>query len=118
LCLAIVEKNSGKYIGWCGIDHRNDLVPNPVIFFSLKKAYWNQGFATEAASAVITFCFDDLGLQRIDGACATENIASIRVMEKNGMCYIGNDESGGIQFSISGEEYMNKRNYSAVLKAI
>jgi RimJ/RimL family protein N-acetyltransferase len=110
LCLAIIEKASGKYIGWCGIDHNDKSLAFPVIFFLLKKAYWGQGLATEAASAVLSFGLVDLGLQRIDGACAADNLASMHVMEKIGMHFIGHDKAGGIQLSVYREEYLNKNN--------
>jgi RimJ/RimL family protein N-acetyltransferase len=47
--------------------------------------YWGQGFATEAASAVLGFGFDRLQLNRIEAHHLLRNPASGRVMEKAGM---------------------------------
>lgn len=47
--------------------------------------YYNKGYATEAASAIVKYGFEDLKLHRIVATCQPENIPSYRVMEKIGM---------------------------------
>jgi [ribosomal protein S5]-alanine N-acetyltransferase len=47
--------------------------------------YWGRGFATEAASAVLAFGFETLGLHRIHAHHFAGNAASRRVLEKIGM---------------------------------
>ena len=47
--------------------------------------FWNRGYATEAAAAMLDFGFDELDLNRIEGQFITRNPASGRVMEKLGM---------------------------------
>ncbi len=49
------------------------------------KLYWNQGYCTEAARAVIQFAFYDLGLKRICAHYFASNPASRRIMQKVGM---------------------------------
>ncbi len=51
--------------------------------------YWGQGFATEAASAVIAFGFEALRLHRIYASHFAGNTASQRVLEKIGMRHEG-----------------------------
>jgi [ribosomal protein S5]-alanine N-acetyltransferase len=51
--------------------------------------YWAQGFATEAASAVIAFGFEALRLNRIHASHFAGNTASQRVLEKIGMRHEG-----------------------------
>lgn len=51
--------------------------------------YWNQGYATEAASAVVAFGFGALGLHRIYAFVHAGNSASARVLEKIGMRHEG-----------------------------
>jgi RimJ/RimL family protein N-acetyltransferase len=46
---------------------------------------WGQGYATEAARAVIGYAFDALGLHRIEAQHFARNRASGRVMQKLGM---------------------------------
>ena len=106
LCLAIVQKCNGRIIGWCGIAHDDQTLACPVIFILLKKAYWRQGFATEAGIYLLRFSFSELGLERVEGTCATENLASKRVMEKIGMCYVGIDEAGANLFRAERNEYL------------
>jgi RimJ/RimL family protein N-acetyltransferase len=55
-------------IGWC-----------------LDPAYGGQGYATEAASALLRACFADLGLRRVTAGCFADNVASWRLMERLGM---------------------------------
>ena len=47
--------------------------------------FWNQGYCTEAAVAIIDHGFRDLGLNRIHSMHLRRNPASGRVMEKAGM---------------------------------
>lgn len=47
--------------------------------------FWNQGYMTEAARAVVAFGFDDCGLHRIEATCLPRNPASARVMEHCGL---------------------------------
>jgi len=48
-------------------------------------AHAGQGFATEAARALLRICFEDLGLRRVIAQCFADNVASWRLMEKLGM---------------------------------
>jgi [ribosomal protein S5]-alanine N-acetyltransferase len=47
--------------------------------------YWRQGYATEAARAVLTYGFQTLELHRIEAGYYPRNPASGRVLEKIGM---------------------------------
>jgi ribosomal-protein-alanine N-acetyltransferase len=47
--------------------------------------YWGQGYATEAARAVIQYGFETLGLRRIYASYIPHNVASGRVLQKIGM---------------------------------
>jgi ribosomal-protein-alanine N-acetyltransferase len=51
--------------------------------------FWGNGFATEAARAVVTFGFQTLALHRIYAFHFAENAASGRVLEKIGMRHEG-----------------------------
>lgn len=46
---------------------------------------WGNGYATEAARAIVAFGFGELSLHRIQGRHFTRNVASGRVMQKLGM---------------------------------
>jgi ribosomal-protein-alanine N-acetyltransferase len=47
--------------------------------------FWNHGFCTEAAKAVVRFGFENLGLQKITSRHMSINPSSGRVMQKIGM---------------------------------
>jgi RimJ/RimL family protein N-acetyltransferase len=47
--------------------------------------FWNRGYCTESAIAVINYGFEELGLNRIHAPHLKRNPASGRVMEKAGM---------------------------------
>ncbi|WP_077296961.1 GNAT family N-acetyltransferase [Virgibacillus pantothenticus] len=47
--------------------------------------YYNQGYASEAALAILKYGFEELELHRIVATCQPENVPSFRVMEKIGM---------------------------------
>ncbi|GLC87245.1 GNAT family N-acetyltransferase [Lysinibacillus piscis] len=47
--------------------------------------YYGNGYASEAAEAMLAYGFEALKLHRIIATCQPENIASYRIMEKIGM---------------------------------
>jgi RimJ/RimL family protein N-acetyltransferase len=49
------------------------------------KAYHGQGYASEAAWALLRYGFEELRLHRVIATCQPENIPSWRVMEKIGL---------------------------------
>ncbi len=59
------------------------------IGYWIGKPYWNCGYATEAARAVIAYGFESLKLNRIYADYFKRNPASGRVLEKIGMHYEG-----------------------------
>ncbi len=86
---AVVERKSGKMIGTCGFT-RFDYHSNAgEVGYVLNPAYWGNGYATEAARAVIKFGFESLLLNRISAMHIEGNSASRHVMERVGMQYEG-----------------------------
>jgi [ribosomal protein S5]-alanine N-acetyltransferase len=83
---ATVLKATGAYIGRCGVyPHMKDGIAVPgegVLSYYLARPYWRQGLATEAASAFVTFGFQELGLRKIVTTVEAGNQASIRILEK------------------------------------
>jgi [ribosomal protein S5]-alanine N-acetyltransferase len=83
--LAIILKEENQLIGNCGI-RINDLEMREAnIGYELNTQYWGQGYATEAAQAVVKLGFEELGMHRIWSWCVAQNLASVRVLEKIGM---------------------------------
>ena len=48
-------------------------------------AHAGRGYATEAVAAMVAHAFTGLGVRRITAGCFTNNLASVRVLEKVGM---------------------------------
>jgi len=57
--------------------------------FWVGKPYWNEGFCTEAANAVLRYAFEQMGLVRVHAIHFSRNSASGRVMQKVGMKHEG-----------------------------
>jgi len=83
---AMIEKETGAFIGWCGLKFHADANETD-IGFRLFKQYWNKGFATEAASACLDYGFKTLYIKSIIGRAMADNTASIRVLEKIGLTF-------------------------------
>ena len=83
--LAIVLKSTNQLIGNCGIrmDKPNALQAD--IGYELDPKHWNQGYATEAAHAIVDFGFSTFGLHRVWSWCVADNLSSAHVLEKLGM---------------------------------
>ena len=80
---AVVEKLTGKVIGFAGLKYLDDV--NEVdLGYRFFKEHWGRGLATEASQAVLAYGVETLQLQRIIGIADVENKASIRVLEKIG----------------------------------
>ena len=83
---AIEPRSQSELIGWSGLQFLPETEEIEVAYL-LDKAFWGQGFATEAARASIQYGFEDLSLESIVGIVHPENIASQRVIEKLGMTF-------------------------------
>jgi len=87
----IVPKDSGKLIGSAGLaeDKKRPLDEVRMLGYALGEEYWGNGYATEAAHAVIKFGFEKMDIELISAYCYPFNLASKNVLEKCGMKYEG-----------------------------
>lgn len=87
LVFAIVRNADHTLIGGVGLH------PQPhdraEIGYWLGRAYWNDGYVTEAASEIVRFGFEELKLNRIYASHFARNPASGRAMQKIGMTHEG-----------------------------
>ena len=81
-------KSTDEFIGWCGLKYRPELDEIDLGYRLMQKA-WGKGYATEAAQYTMDHGFNELDLKLITARAHIENLASIRVLEKLGMDYIG-----------------------------
>jgi RimJ/RimL family protein N-acetyltransferase len=83
--LYVVElKETGAAIGICGLLKRDSLEDVDIGFAFLER-FRRQGFAYEAAAAVMEYGQNSLGLKRIVAITSPDNEGSIRVLEKIGL---------------------------------
>lgn len=83
--LAIVLQATGQLIGNAGIRMKSASAHEGDIGGELDPQHWGQGYATEAARAIVQFGFDELHLHRISAHSVAENLGSARILEKLGM---------------------------------
>jgi len=76
-------KEEGGPIGICGLVKR-DFLADVDIGFALLPGFWGQGYAYEAASAVMEYAKEALGLKRLVAITNPENHSSVRLLEKLG----------------------------------
>ena len=57
-------------------------IPKADFGYALARKYWNQGYMTEAAKAVVDWAFAQSEIFRVWAICDVDNIASARVFEK------------------------------------
>ena len=81
---AITLTSDGQLCG--GIGFRVDEAhQHAELGYWLGVSYWGQGYATEAARAMLQYGFETLGLHRIYASYVPHNVASGRVLQKIGM---------------------------------
>ena len=90
---AIETRDEQGYVGMISI-RREEPDRTWSIGFWIHPDRWNEGYATEAARAVVAHGFERLGASAIRAAHATWNVASRRVIEKLGMRYVGDKPKG------------------------
>jgi len=83
--MAAHHKADGRMIGAVRFAVLDEASGTGDFGYSFNRAYWNQGYGTEAAGAVVRNAFEALGLRRMIATCDARNTGSWRVMEKLGM---------------------------------
>ena len=81
---SVVNKENDTMIGYCGLQFLNG-TGEVEIYYGFSKDAWDNGFATEAARAVLRYGFEKVKLDHIAGVTQPENTASQKVLEKIGL---------------------------------
>lgn len=85
--LAIELKSSHKCIGLIGVAPKREINNEIEILFEIADEYQNNGYATEAAKAIIWWAFEQARQNVLSAIVKPENKASRRVIEKLGFVY-------------------------------
>ena len=83
---AVILKENREMIGQCGLTMQE--IPGrrvPEVGYLFQKAYWHQGYATEAAKACKAYAFEVLGAEEVFSIIRDNNLASQNVALRNGM---------------------------------
>jgi RimJ/RimL family protein N-acetyltransferase len=83
--LAVVLAETDQVIGGCRLWIESAEHREASIGYSLARAHWGRGYATELARGLLRLGFETLGMHRIWAIVEPENGASARVLEKVGM---------------------------------
>jgi ribosomal-protein-alanine N-acetyltransferase len=80
---AVMESASGALIGDAGL-HRT-AGGEVELGYTLGRAWWGRGYATEAGRAWLAAAFGELGIDEVIALAEPQNVASLRVLEKLGL---------------------------------
>ncbi len=81
---ALEHRDTGTFIGDCGLrimEADNRLAQ---VGYTIVRAYWNMGYATEALTGLLAYAFSTFDLHRIAASVDPRNAASCRVLDKAG----------------------------------
>jgi ribosomal-protein-alanine N-acetyltransferase len=88
-------REGSELIGFCGYRFFHE-PPQLQLLYGFHPDHWSQGFATEAARAMIRFGFEELGFDSVIASADAPNTASCRVMEKAGMAFDRRETVNGL----------------------
>lgn len=83
--LAIVLKETNELIGGCGLYVMTAESREAEIGYTLNRAHWGKGYASETARVLAQHAFDTLKMHRVTATCDARNDKSAHVLEKLGM---------------------------------
>jgi RimJ/RimL family protein N-acetyltransferase len=81
---ALEHRDTGSFMGDCGLrimEADNRLAQ---VGYTIVRAHWNMGYATEALTALLAYAFSAFDLHRIAASVDPRNTASCRVLDKAG----------------------------------
>lgn len=99
--LTVILKDSGEIIGDCGLE--TDMIEGRTIVgigFDFRRAYWGNGYATEAASAILKYAFIQFKFDSVAAWIDPANVPSSRVAERIGMALERFVTRGGKKYAL------------------
>lgn len=102
---------NGTIIGTISVVEFNEKSEYAELGYCMGYAYWNKGFMTEAAKAVIDFLFSEVGINRVEISHAVKNPASGRVAQKCGLALEGTKRE---YFKVLTDEFLDISYYGII----
>jgi RimJ/RimL family protein N-acetyltransferase len=99
------ERVGGAFVGWFQLEPSRERPSEVELGYRLRRGAWGIGYATEGARALVSRALEVDGYRRVYAHALSENPASIRVMEKAGLEYVGPWRYRGL----AGVEYAAQR---------
>ncbi|NML23581.1 GNAT family N-acetyltransferase [Pseudoflavitalea sp. G-6-1-2] len=81
-----IESSEGKLLGLCGLVKR-DYLPHPDLGYALMPENEGQGYAREAAAAVLRYAVETLGQKVIHAIVTPTNSRSVHLLEQLGFSF-------------------------------
>lgn len=81
----IIAKDTQEFIGIAGMNLSLNKFKLGEIYYKILPDNWGNGYATEISKTLIKSGFEKFNLHKIEAGVATENVASVKVLEKCGM---------------------------------
>lgn len=85
---AVIDKNSGEFLGWCGIKLILEAgYPRQNFYevgYRFRREFWGRGYATEACLACRDWAFNNLEIDVLYGMANIDNAGSLNVLSKCG----------------------------------
>jgi RimJ/RimL family protein N-acetyltransferase/SAM-dependent methyltransferase len=85
--LAVERKDDHVCIGLVGYAPKREIDNEVEVLYAIADPYQSNGYATEAAKAIVWLAFERMGLDMLSAIIKPANIASQRVVEKLGFVY-------------------------------
>jgi RimJ/RimL family protein N-acetyltransferase len=109
----VVEPRTGSFLGWVSLRVQGETGD---LGYRFRRDAWGQGYATEAATAVVADAFERLGVVRIAAQTMAVNLASRRLMQRLGMRHertffadypeaLPGSERGDVEYAITREAW-------------
>jgi ribosomal-protein-alanine N-acetyltransferase len=85
LALGIIRLDNHKLIGLLWLSYSKPNRQEVAVVIQINTSQMRKGFGSEALQSALSFCFNDVRLHRVTAVCATNDLASIRLLTKVGM---------------------------------
>lgn len=92
---AVSPKLEDKLIGFCGFWHFHE-PPKLELLYGISQKYWSLGIASEAATSIMRYGFEELSFDRIEASTDAANQASSQVMKRIGMSFWKQELTNGL----------------------
>lgn len=86
---AIANKETNQMIGAIGFHDLNYFNNRAEISYDLDLDHWGQGIMSKAMNTILKYGFEIMGIERIQASTIKVNLASIKILERNGFNFDG-----------------------------